>query len=132
VPQRGVVGTDARANVLWIDLLRCRREADEIAEENRHDLPLLARRCPLGEQRSAATVAEPRRIRVLRAATRADHRPSLEHVPAGERRRRRGLPPLSKAFRSERSTALPFLSAGRHDRMIAVVLDRQLDLAASI
>ena len=70
-----------KGDILGIEPLRQRRETDEIAEENRHDLPLLARRCRLGDEQTAA-VAEPRGIRVLGTAARADHRPSLEHVRA--------------------------------------------------
>jgi hypothetical protein len=41
--QPGVVGSENRGDVLRIHLLGLRREADEIAEERRNDLPLLTR-----------------------------------------------------------------------------------------
>ena len=39
-----VVGREQRAHVLRVEPFRASREANEIREEHRHDLPLLARR----------------------------------------------------------------------------------------
>src|SRR5207344_1157126 len=53
------------ANVLWIHLLGSAREADEIGEEDGHDLPFLACRCGLDREWSPAVRAELRVSRVL-------------------------------------------------------------------
>ena len=74
--QACVVRTEQRSHVLGIHVLRARREADEIGEQDRHDLPLLTR---LGGRRlaeaAAARQAESCVVRVLSAALSAsDHR----------------------------------------------------------
>ena len=69
-----VVRGEQPANVLGIELLGAGGEADEIGEEHRHDLALLARGCGRSLQRRTAGVAEPRGVRVLgRAAGADDH-----------------------------------------------------------
>ena len=51
LPQAGVVGTDARAHVLGVLLLGGGGEADQVAEEDGDDLPLLQPgRRPLGQR----------------------------------------------------------------------------------
>ena len=55
LPQAGVVGTDAGAHVLRVLLLGGGGEADQVAEEDGDDLPLLERAC------AAARQAAPRR-----------------------------------------------------------------------
>jgi hypothetical protein len=74
LPHTRVVRTDSRAHVLWVLLFRGGGEADQVAEQDAHELPLLARRrrCSLRERRGAL-VAKFRPLGVLRAAARADH-----------------------------------------------------------
>jgi hypothetical protein len=99
LPQAGVVGTDAGAHVLRVLPLGRGSETHEIAEENRHDLPLLeqGRRCYFSE-RSAALVAELCPLRVLLAAARADqHEPSLGHQFRDKPATRRFGEPVSQA-----------------------------------
>jgi hypothetical protein len=81
LPQASVVGTDARAHVLGVLPLRGGREADQVAEQDGDDLPLLerGRRRLLGQCRRAIA-AEGESARVLPAAGGTDrHRPSLGH-----------------------------------------------------
>src|SRR5437899_1896256 len=47
-----VVRVEHAAHGLWIELLRLRREADQVGEEDRDDLALLAARSGGGERRS--------------------------------------------------------------------------------
>jgi hypothetical protein len=69
-----VVGSEEPAHVLGIELLGAGGEADEIGEEHRHDLALLAHRRGRSLQRRAARVAEPGGARILsRAAWADDH-----------------------------------------------------------
>jgi hypothetical protein len=58
---------------------RASREADEVAEEHRDDLPLLQANRELDRvERGSAGAAEPKSLGVFLAASRAvDHRPSL-------------------------------------------------------
>ena len=67
-----VVGREQGAHVFGIELLGTRGEADQVGEENRHDLPLLARGRGHGLERGATGVAEPRAGRVLLPALRTD------------------------------------------------------------
>jgi len=69
-PETRLIGLEHPANLLHVKPLRSAREADQIREEHRHDLALLAlldRR----HERRRATHTEPRSVRVLNAATRA-------------------------------------------------------------
>jgi hypothetical protein len=77
--QASVVGTDAGANVLRVSRFRGGSEANEIAEEDGHDLALLAnRRCRLPGQRRRTERAEGELTRQLFAACGAGrHPPSL-------------------------------------------------------
>ena len=77
VPHARVIRANASADILGVGILRGCREADQVAEENRNDLPLLVSRRDGGGQRAGAIVAEPRAVGVLRPAPWADHRPSL-------------------------------------------------------
>ena len=67
--QAGVIRLEHRADILGVHLLGSAREADEVGEENGHDLALLACRdgC-LDRERSPAVRAELRVSRVLVAA----------------------------------------------------------------
>jgi hypothetical protein len=69
LPQAGMVGTDAGAHVLRVLLLGGGGEADQVAEQDSHDLPLLerGRRCDFRKRRGAL-VAELRPRGILRAA----------------------------------------------------------------
>ncbi len=78
-----VVRGEQAADVLGIELLGAGGEADEIGEEHRHDLALLARGRGRSLQRRAARVAEPRGVRVLGRAARAD-----DHALSVRRQRR--------------------------------------------
>src|SRR5439155_3576665 len=74
LPHTRVVRTDSGAYVLRVLLLRGGGKANQVAEENAHELPLLERRRPYGfRERRGALVAEFRPLGVLRAAARADH-----------------------------------------------------------
>ncbi len=66
--QARVVRLEHGAHVLWVELLGTRGEADEVGEEDGHDLALLA--CGLDRllQTGAAARAEARAVRVLVAA----------------------------------------------------------------
>ena len=66
-----VVGLEQAPHVLGIHALGPRREADEVAEEARDDLALLAR-ARFGDRATRRTRAETRVLRVLAAAARAD------------------------------------------------------------
>ncbi len=93
VPEPRVVRAKQRAHLLGIHLLGARGEADEIGEEDRHDLALLEP-CLLGRlERRPARVAEACSLRVLLAAARAgDH--GRKPTPTGcsaEKRSERGL-----------------------------------------
>ena len=69
-----VVGTEDGAHLLGIELLRFRREPDEVAEEDGDDLALLARRDRLGAESGPAHPAQAKALGVLLAAARArDH-----------------------------------------------------------
>src|SRR5215218_7007402 len=75
-----MVGADAGAHVLRILLLGGGREADQVAEENGYDLPLLEHGRRLIGKRRRAEPAKREPVRVLFAAARADHHtPSLGH-----------------------------------------------------
>jgi len=59
LPETRVVRPDASADVLRVSFIRSRGEADEVAEEDRDDLALLAlRRRRLAGQRRSAVWAE--------------------------------------------------------------------------
>jgi hypothetical protein len=76
-----VVDAEERANILRIARLRAGGRADEVGEDDRHDLPLLAR---LGRrhERGSALRAELRDLGVLVPTRRAGpHRPSLFRQP---------------------------------------------------
>ena len=66
-----VVGTERRSDVLGIGAVGTIREADEVDEEDRYDLPLLADGGGFRQTR-AARETEARSLRVLLAARRAD------------------------------------------------------------
>ena len=71
LPQAGVVGPDARADVLGVGGLGGGREPDQVAEEDGHDLALLERRRRRGDgERRAALQAELRPLGILLAASR--------------------------------------------------------------
>jgi len=67
-----VVRSEQPAHVLGIELLGAGGEADEIGEEHRHDLALLARRRGRSLQARAASVAKPGGVRILSRAARTD------------------------------------------------------------
>ncbi len=70
----GVVGVEQRAHVLGVELLRPRREADQVGEEDAHDLSLLASLLrSFCAQGNAAERTEGKLPRKLLAAARADH-----------------------------------------------------------
>ena len=80
LPQARVVGADARAHVLGVGGIRGGGEADQVAEEHRHDLALLLHRAADGCSVSGARAerAERKLARELLAAGRASrHPPSL-------------------------------------------------------
>ena len=68
--QARVVRREHRAHVLRVEPFGARRRADEVGEEDRDDLPLLARRRRLGRERGAAHPAEAEALRVLLSAGR--------------------------------------------------------------
>src|SRR5437868_2443958 len=69
-PDVNVVRREERSDVLRVELLRPRREADDVDEEHRDDPALLAmRRRP---ERRAAVEAEAREVWVLLTATGAN------------------------------------------------------------
>jgi hypothetical protein len=93
-PQTRVVGPDAGAHVLRVRPLRGSGKADQVAEENAHDLALLADGSgrPRG-QRRGAKAAEPEAVRILLAARRAGrHQPSLGAKAAEGTPRKPGPP----------------------------------------
>ena len=69
--RRAWYGESTRADVLRVELLRLRGEADEVDEDDRDGLPLLAERALLGLERPRARVAEPGAVRVLLSTTGA-------------------------------------------------------------
>src|SRR5207247_9501061 len=71
VPQPCVVRREQGADVLGIELLRPRREANQIREQDRDDLPLLVGHRRRGVERGCAGAAELEAGRVLLAASRA-------------------------------------------------------------
>ena len=72
------VGRQDRADVLRVEPLGARREADEIREEDGDDLALLEQALRLVGERFSAGKAELRNRRVLLAALRTNrHRPSV-------------------------------------------------------
>ena len=78
--ERLVVPAQHRADVLRVELLGARRRADQVDEDGRDDLPLLACR-RLRAERRAACVAKPRVVRVLAAALGAgDHAASVRRL----------------------------------------------------
>ena len=79
-PHLLVVRPQPRPHVLGIRLLRRSREADQVAEQHRHDFPLLQRRRRRGlRKRRRAETTELEALRVLFAAGRAGrHQPSLK------------------------------------------------------
>ena len=85
--QPGVVGTDARPDVLRIGGLRSGREADEVAEEDGDDLALLAQGGgPSRAQRGGAETAELEAVRVFLPAGRTGHHaPSLGRQQQGKK-----------------------------------------------
>src|SRR5262249_39035678 len=72
VAHRSVVRRENCAYVLRVELLRARREADEVDEDDADDAALLPR-FRLGLQRGAAGEAEPCDFRVFLAAGAAGH-----------------------------------------------------------
>ena len=68
-----VVRRQHRPDVLWVEALGPRREADEVDEEHRDDAPLLAASVRLPE-RCPAREAEPRAFGVLLLAVGAGWR----------------------------------------------------------
>jgi hypothetical protein len=81
MPQTRVVRADTCANILGVGCFGGGGEADQVAEEDRHDLALLARLRHDGE-RGPAPVAEFRGRDILGAARWAGHWRSLEHAAA--------------------------------------------------
>ena len=85
-----VVRGEQAADVLGIELLGAGGEADEIGEEHRHDLALLAHRRRRSLERRAAGVAEPGGVRILgRAAWADDHSLSVRGCAMASYFRRR-------------------------------------------
>ena len=84
-PETSVVGADAGADVLGVGCLGSGGEADEVAEEDGHDLALLVERGRwLFGQRCPAERAEGELARELLTARRAGrHQPSLGAQAAG-------------------------------------------------
>ena len=70
-----VVRREQRPHVLRVELLRTRGEADEVGEQDRHDLPLLAHGWHGSLERRAARATEAGVLCVLRRAARADDHP---------------------------------------------------------
>ncbi len=76
-----VIRREQRVDVLRIETLGPRGEANEIGEEHRHDLALLTRGRGGLLERRATRVAEPRAGRVLLAAFGTDdHAPSVRRT----------------------------------------------------
>ena len=87
VAQVRVVGREHRADVLGIELLGARREADEVGEEDGDDLALLARGRGRPLERRATGVAEAGAGRVLPAAPGTDdHARSVRRSRVREKR----------------------------------------------
>ena len=73
-PELRVIRREGGADVLGVETLGACRRADEVGEEDRHDLPLLARGAGCGRERSAAHPAEAEALGVLLSAGRTnDH-----------------------------------------------------------
>src|SRR6266540_5020941 len=72
VPQPGVIRGERRTDVLGIPALGLGGRADEVGEEDRHDLPLLEQHVAGAHERSAAAGAESSAFRALAPAHRAD------------------------------------------------------------
>ena len=85
LPQPSVIGPDPRPDVLGVSRFRRRREADEVAEQHRHDLALLLHpRRGLRGQRRRTERTERKLTRKLPTAGRAcRHARSLWSQPAG-------------------------------------------------
>jgi hypothetical protein len=71
-PRPLVVRSQACAHVLRVEALGDRRRADDVAEENRDDLPFLARGSRFVNEQRGAGVAETSAIRVLLPTTRTN------------------------------------------------------------
>ncbi len=67
-----VIRTQPRTHVLGIRLLRCGGEADEVDEQDRHDLSFFCGGARLFVERRSARPAEASPLRILFAAVRAD------------------------------------------------------------
>ena len=81
VAEVSVIRGKHRAHVLGIELLRPRREADEVDEDDGDGLSLLAERTFLRLERGRAGVAEAGRRRILLSAVRArNHSQSLRRA----------------------------------------------------
>ncbi len=81
--QMRVVRSEQSADVLGVELLGAGGEADEIGEEHRHDLALLAHRRRRSLERRAAGVTEPGGVGILgRAAWADDHLLSVRLLPS--------------------------------------------------
>ena len=115
--QASVVWTDAGTHVLRVLVLRGRGEADQVAEEDGDDLPLLERAGRLLGKRRGAVAAEGEPVRVFLATARADrHTTSLGHVLRIEKLRigtaprfaaEAGLCPVGGSLRQETPEAHP-------------------------
>ena len=104
VAQPRVIRPEQRAHLLGIHALRARGEADEVGEEDGHDLALLEPRVLVDCKRRRAGVAETRAIRILLAAAgaRKHHREAYGARSQGSRGRRarrrvRGTPRISSS-----------------------------------
>ena len=109
--QMRVVRGEQAADVLGIELLGAGGEADEIGEEHRHDLALLAHRRRRSLERRAAGVAEPGGVRILGGAAWADDHSLSVRLPPSTVTRRLWLTVLRG--RRGVSTAIPRLGRCR-------------------
>ena len=108
LPQAGVVGADAGTDVLGVSRFRGGREADEVAEEDGHDLALLVyRRLRLRGQRRRTERAERELSRELLTARSACRHPrSLRRSGPPPRGRRFSAPSLQRSrFRTKPVTS---------------------------
>src|SRR3954468_20985412 len=83
-----VVGGERRADVLRVETLRPRRRDDEVGEEDRHDLPLLAWSRGCRHERGPAHPAEAEPLGILLTAGRTGL-----HEPQPRTSARHGLSP---------------------------------------
>jgi hypothetical protein len=77
LPQPPVIRPDPRPHVLGIDSVRSRREADQVAEQDGDDFPLLPGRRCLGQRRAAERTERELSRQLLATGGAAWHRSSL-------------------------------------------------------